>query len=303
MSEQSSVFAEPRTVLSLEDCYFYHSMSIPNHGEVVGEWDLRGRETIYLGNVDVAGKRVLEIGTASGHLCFWMEKQGADVVAYDLSENQSWDIVPYATRDFSEYVQGRKAHIRKINNAWWLAHESFKSKARVAYGTVYDLSETLGRFDIVTLGSILLHLRDPVLAMQKAANLALSTIVITDLQLLPHEQAIARLSNGRVIRFLPDAGATEPWETWWHLSPNFVAEVLRVLGFNDITSSSHKQRFRGGDVELFTIVARRSSGSQAHLPEIPLRKDYAVNDELLKAIPGRQILRHLMGRIRRRIAQ
>src|SRR5436309_2145169 len=115
MSDQASVFARPRTVSSVEDCYFYHSMNIPDHGEVTGEWDLRGREKEYLGNVDLAGKTVLEIGTASGHLCFWMEHQGAEVVGYDLSENEEWDIVPYSTRDFSEYVQGRKNHIRKIN--------------------------------------------------------------------------------------------------------------------------------------------------------------------------------------------
>jgi SAM-dependent methyltransferase len=304
MSDQPSVFAEPRTVSSIGDCHFYHSMSIPDHGEVTAEWDLRGREAEYLGNIDLAGKTVLEIGTASGHLCFWMEKQGAEVVAYDLSENQNWDIVPYSTRDFCGFVQGRKAHMRKINNSWWFAHERFASKARVAYGTVYDLSDRLGRFDIVTLGSILLHLRDPFLAMQKAASLALSTMVVTDRPLPPHEQAIALLSNGRVIRFLPDARAAEPFETWWRLSPNFIAEVLQILGFHDITSSGHKQRFKGQDVEVFTIVARRAAPQQGRtrgLSGTHLVDDYAIHDAMLGAIPGRHVLKHLVGRVRRKL--
>ena len=96
---------------SIDDCAFYHSMTIPGHGEVKGEWDLRGREKEYLGNIDLAGKKVLEIGTASGHLCFWMEQQGADVTGYDLSEKQEWDIVPYHDYDYTEHVaREERAH-------------------------------------------------------------------------------------------------------------------------------------------------------------------------------------------------
>ena len=84
-SRDSSVYAEPRTVTDLEECYFYHSMEIPGYGLVEGPWDLRGGVDDYLGNVDLNGKRVLEVGTASGFLCFTMEGRGADVVAYDLS--------------------------------------------------------------------------------------------------------------------------------------------------------------------------------------------------------------------------
>ena len=96
---ETSVYAEPRTVTDLEDCYFYHSMEIPGYGLVEGPWDLRGGVDDYLGGVDLRDKRVLEVGTASGFLCFTMEGRGADVVAYDLSDEQSWDVVPYAQYD------------------------------------------------------------------------------------------------------------------------------------------------------------------------------------------------------------
>ena len=81
------IYAIPRAVTSLQDCYFYHSMEIPGWGEVRGEWDLRGGEAAYLGNVDLKDKRVLELGAASGFLSFYMERQGADVVGYDPSLN------------------------------------------------------------------------------------------------------------------------------------------------------------------------------------------------------------------------
>ena len=61
------VWAEPRNIISISNCYFYHTMDIPSHGTVHGEWDLRGREASYLGNISLQGKCVLEVGTASGH--------------------------------------------------------------------------------------------------------------------------------------------------------------------------------------------------------------------------------------------
>lgn len=104
-----TIWAEPKPVANIDDCYFYHTMDIPGHGTVAGEWDLRGREAAYLGNVDLKGKRVLEVGTASGHLCFAMERMGADVVGYDLSEKQDWDVVPYHALDLFTVV-GRRTH-------------------------------------------------------------------------------------------------------------------------------------------------------------------------------------------------
>jgi hypothetical protein len=92
-------WVEPRIIDDINECYFYHTMDIPGHGLVKGNWDLRGKESEYLGHVDFQGKRVLEIGTASGHLCFSMEKMGAEVVAYDLSPKQDWDLVPYSGLD------------------------------------------------------------------------------------------------------------------------------------------------------------------------------------------------------------
>jgi hypothetical protein len=79
-----NLWAVPRTITDLKDCDFYHTMDIPGVGLVKGEWDLRLGIRRYLGNVAFRDKRVLEIGTASGFVCFYIESQGAEVVAYDL---------------------------------------------------------------------------------------------------------------------------------------------------------------------------------------------------------------------------
>ena len=58
------------------DCDWYHSTVLADGTEVRGQWDLRGREEVYLGKVPVKGRSVLEFGPASGHLTFWMEREG-----------------------------------------------------------------------------------------------------------------------------------------------------------------------------------------------------------------------------------
>ena len=80
--------AKQREFLRPEHCRFYHTVDVPDAGTIDGAWDLRGRERAYLGGIDVRGKRVLELGPSSGHLTYWMERQGADVVAFDAG----WDV-------------------------------------------------------------------------------------------------------------------------------------------------------------------------------------------------------------------
>jgi SAM-dependent methyltransferase len=156
-------------------------MDIPGFGHVDGEWDLREGIDAYLGNVDLRGKRVLEMGTASGFVCFHMERKGADVVAYDLSGQQDWDVVPYARDGEAAFRSDRKNHIRKLNNAFWLCHRAFKSESKMVYGDAYSVPEDIGMVDVCTFGSILLHLRDPFLALQRALRLTKETVIVTDM--------------------------------------------------------------------------------------------------------------------------
>src|SRR5262249_514123 len=163
MSERT-IFAQPRVVTDVRDCCFYHTMEIPGHGVVEGQWDLRRGVDKYLGNVAFAGKRVLDVGAASGFLTFHMESQGADLIPYDLAPEHSWDVVPFAGIDLMEYLRERRETIRKLNNGYWFSHRAMASEAHMVHGTVYAIPEAIGTVDIATCG-ILLHLRDPFLAL------------------------------------------------------------------------------------------------------------------------------------------
>jgi SAM-dependent methyltransferase len=250
--------APERRIDDVKDCYFYHCMDIPGHGEVLGQWDLRGHEATYLGNVPFYGKSVLEIGTASGHLGFWMEAQGAAVTCFDLDPRQEWDIVEFAGHDPVKIMRSRKEAIRLINNGWWFNHNRLKSRNQVVYGTVYELDKLPGTFDIVTVNSVLLHLRDPFGALVQAAARTHDQIVVTDLS-EQHFTGKPPVDTGQLsMHFMPRRSNNGPVDTWWVVTEKLTMEFLRILGFRTIELTYHTQRFMPDeDWRLYTLVGKR----------------------------------------------
>ena len=260
-------YATPRIVDSPDECFFYHTMELPKLGLVPGLWDLRGRATEYLGKNKLSGKRVLELGSASGFLTFEIERQGAEVVGYDLSEQQDWDSVPYAGLDMAKEAARRKEHIRQLNNSFWLSHRLFNSKARMICGSIYGVPQEAGTFDVSVFGSILLHLRDPFLALQKSLALTREMVIVTDVRSrwsVPVPQGIKRLLpkplRRPAMRFIPDFERNHPTDTWWRLDPEVVVHFLGILGFEKTKVSYHSQLFRGRSLPLFTVVGQRTKG-------------------------------------------
>lgn len=271
--QTDAVAAMPRTVSDLGDCYFYHSMHIPGHGFVAGEWDLRGGESAYLGGVSTGGKRVLEVGTADGFLSFHMEREGAQVISYDLDAGQCWDAVPFAraaaTNGGGNWVREQESfrhHITRLNNAYWLGHHAFGSAARMVYGHVYAIPDEIGTVDVTTLGALLLHTRDPFQAVASAARLTRETIIVTEargrLFVPPAVASLGRLIPRRLhrpaMRFLPDWRAGQNADGWWRLSPEILTAFLGVLGFEDTRVTHHTQLHQGRRRRCFTVVGRRT---------------------------------------------
>lgn len=255
-------YAPPRTVTDLGECYFYHSMEIPGYGLVEGQWDLRDGLSDYLGNYDFRGKRVLEVGTASGFVCFQVERQGAEVVAHDLSELESWDVVPFPDIDVEFHVASRRGTMRMINNGWWLCHRAVSSRAKVVYSSIYDIPPAIGPVDISTFCSVLLHVRDPFLALHNGLRLTREAVVVTD---IVGTRTVADDAPGRpdlpFAEFVPDFRTQNPVDTWWFLNPPVVQAWLGALGFEDTTVTRHLQHGPlMGQREFFTVVGRRTRG-------------------------------------------
>lgn len=221
---EASIFETPRVVVDPNDCNFYHAMTLPGLGEVGREWDLRNNAGDYLGNADFAGKRVLDVGTASGFLTFEMERRGADVVSFDMKSGRQWNLVPhYRLEGRRESMFGHIAKMHeRLQNAYWYAHRALGSNAKVNYGDVYDISESIGKFDIVLFGMLLSHLRDPFQALWSGSRLSTDTVIVTN---------PTRRDEAPASYFLPDGNNERQNRGWWSFTDGCIERMLQVLGF------------------------------------------------------------------------
>jgi hypothetical protein len=184
-------------------------------------------------------------------------------------------VVPSSHFDRAADADRMRQMIRTLNNAWWFSHRVLKSSARMVYGSVYEIPAAIGPVNISTFGSILLHLRDPLLALQKGASLTSETIIVTDLiwpvctgdAPLPKTGSKDLLhgkpNDAAVMWFYPNPGSPSEDQrfTWWHLSPELIVRFVQLLGFTNTRVSFHRQKSGAPPNQqtlgLFTVVGQR----------------------------------------------
>jgi tRNA (mo5U34)-methyltransferase len=131
----------------------------------------------------LTGMRCLDIGTWDGFWAFEMERRGAaEVHAVDVPDPYRWDW-PARTRLLESYEGGKEnlELIKRNGNGFPIAREALASSVDRHEMTVYEISpEALGTFDFVFVGSILLHLRDPVGALERIRTVAKGELVINE---------------------------------------------------------------------------------------------------------------------------
>jgi O-methyltransferase len=243
----------------LTDFVWYHAFELPDGRVLPGAWDLRGHEDAYLGGVDVAGKRVLELGPATGYLTFSMERMGAEVVSFEAGFDVPIDTMPVKGRDDPEgRLQVMQNTIDRNHDAWWYLHRTLGSKAKFVQGNIYDLPADLGTFDITLVGAILLHLREPWGALAQAARLTTEAMIVTE----PLQDDLAP-PESNIMRFSPSA--EHHVTNWWSIYPGAVVSMLSRLGFGRTETTMHSQRHYLAhdmasepiDQRMYTVVGGR----------------------------------------------
>lgn len=169
---------------------------------------------------DLRGRRCLDIGTFDGFWAFTMEERGADeVVAIDVIDPYKWDWPVGA----DEAVIADMASMKAGGTGFELAAEMLQSSVERLALSVYDLDpDTVGTFDFVYVGSLLLHLRDPVRALERVAAVATGEVVVVDaidleLTLLQPRRAVAGFD-----------GMGRPW--WWKPNAAGLARLVESAG-------------------------------------------------------------------------
>jgi SAM-dependent methyltransferase len=276
------LFAAPREVSSLDDCLFYHTVDLPGHGTVEGFWDIRGGESQYLGGVALEGRRVLEVGPASGHLAFFMERQGAEVVSVEVADSRSWECFwemdGPLPEDLEELLAINRTHLERFKNSYWFCHRAFGSKAAVHYGSAYSLPRELGEFDLSVLACVLLHTKHPLRILENCARATRETVVVV-------EPLKRELNAQTPAAFLPTPDQRW-WDTWWGFSPKYFVDVLRSLGFPHTRVTFHTQTGYGEPTEMFTVVASRRAPAAARPPEEPPGAEISSPVERLRLRAG-----------------
>jgi tRNA (mo5U34)-methyltransferase len=228
---------------------WYHSIEVAPGVVTPGMFDLRPIVE-KMPWPDVRGKRVLDVGTSDGFLAFELERRGAgEVVAVDIPGHEQWDWELDNRDDGLQYLRHVVGPTTSIG--FRMAHELRSSSVRLQHISVYDLSpDTVGAFDVVVCGTLLLHLRDPMRALAAIHSVCRGAFLCTNqielgLTMLHRRRPVARLDG------------TSKLVQWW--LPN---------------AAGHRQMLRAGGFELLResgLYAVRFGTAHAPSARTPLR--------------------------------
>jgi tRNA (mo5U34)-methyltransferase len=153
-----------------EELGWYHTLELPGGETTQGLFDLRQYTASYGLPARLDGMRTLDVGTWDGFWAFEMEKRGAEVVALDLDDERDLDWPPRRRpKQFPDMPRGA---------GFRLAKERLGSNVERVNQSIYHATpEELGQFDLVFCGSVLIHLRDQLLALERIANLCRGTFL------------------------------------------------------------------------------------------------------------------------------
>jgi tRNA (mo5U34)-methyltransferase len=226
---------------------WYHTIELAPGLVTEGLFDHRPLVPRYGLPDDLSGTRAIDVGAQDGFWAFELERRGASVVALDLDRPEDLDW---------------PAHLREqAAGGFPLARGEGLEIARRALGSsvervgmsIYDATpEALGgRFDLVFCGSLLIHLRDPMLALERMAALCRGRLVVAE-------------EYSRRLEWMPGRPAAEfrgesPWMTWWIPTSRGWESMVRCAGFADVRRHARfNMRFRAqrGGVPHAVIHAR-----------------------------------------------
>jgi len=227
----------------LDEIDWYQTQELAPGLVTPGMFDLRPLIPRYGIPEDLAGTRILEVGTFEGFWAFELERRGAAVTALDVDRVQALDWPP-RLRPEEDGARGE---------GFALAREALGSSVERVGMTIYEATpEGLGgAFDLVFCASVLIHLRDPMLALERMAALCRGRLILAE-------------EYSRRLRFVPLAAAEfrgeTPWMTWWRPSIRTWLSMVRAAGFDDVRPEARFRipfRERRGGVPHVVLHAHR----------------------------------------------
>lgn len=147
---------------------WYHTIDLAPGLTTPGHIDLRDFAPKVLPD-DLTGLRALDVGAFDGFWSFEMERRGADVVAIDVDEIAAAEWPPIARERLERTAAEWEI---ELGRGFKLASEALGSRARRVVCNVYELTPEAieGTVDFAFSGALMLHLRNPVAALERIWN-------------------------------------------------------------------------------------------------------------------------------------
>ncbi len=215
---------------------WYHTLELAPGVVTPGWFDLRTVAPLVL-PVSLAGKRCLDVGTFDGFWAFEMERRGArEVVAVDIVDPRAWDWPVTSGDALVQILEDRKQGGRGFD----LAADALGSAVDYRECSVYDLTRAEhGTFDFVFMGSLLLHLRDPIGALERLREVCADDGTVCTMDAI--DPTFTRLFPRRALATFDGDG--RPW--WW--LPNIAGyeRMVRAAGLRPLASATPIRLPRG----------------------------------------------------------
>src|SRR5215210_271654 len=202
------------------DYPWYHTLELGDGVVTKGMFDHRPVLKHYPLPGDLSGLRCADVGTMDGFWAFEMERRGAaEVVAVDAPDPLSLDW-PVSLRHTAE-----KSLDETKEERFALAREALGSQVQRVERTVYEVDPVdLGSFDLVFCGDLLVHLRDPVGALERIHAVCSGSAVVSNPIVrfgLRDRRPIAQLDG------IDEFG-------WWTSNLAGLVRMVRAAGFNNV---------------------------------------------------------------------
>jgi tRNA (mo5U34)-methyltransferase len=210
----------PSLAAEVERFPWYHTLELGEGVVTTGMFDHRPVLGHYPLPEDLTGRRCLDVGTMDGFWAFEMERRGAaEVVAVDAPDPQSLDW-PVSLRETAE-----KALDETKEERFALAHRALGSRVQRVEQTVYGIDpEELGTFDVVFCGDLLVHVRDPVGALERIHGVCAGSAIVAN--------PIARFGLRDRLPLAQLDGIDE--FGWWTTNLAGLVRMVRAAGFAEV---------------------------------------------------------------------
>ena len=261
---------------AVREVEWYHTLELAPDLITPGWFDTRSVVPLIPFPVSLTGQRCLDVGTFDGFWAFEMERRGAsEVVAVDLLDPRQWDWPNNSPESVVAAIGARKGR----GEGFLVSREALGSNVERVERSVYDVDpDTLGVFDFVYVGSLLLHLRDPIAALQRLHAVCRGQLLLVDaidpvLTVLHRRHPTASLD-----------GNQRPW--WWKPNLAALARMVESAGFT-LSQPPGRVRMPAGDGQPRPKVSRRLLSDRSYREAFLLRRRGDAHGVILATPSGR----------------